>query len=197
MVHPMMVVGWVTEVPKRTTNSGSVRELVLFTERRREMHVPNAANSSFPNRPWRCLTLLGITLSSLGLAVPSAQAHVEPSPSVVKAGAKTSVSFNIEHGCGASPTMKLQVKIPNGVTVSHPRGPSATVASISGAVVTFDGEIQGKNQKIVLTLQFPKTPGLLRFPVVQTCKTGKESWIEVPNSANPKPNFPAPTIRVK
>jgi periplasmic copper chaperone A len=183
-----------------TNYSWSLRELVRFRARQREMQLSNAVHAIKPwflNRTRRFLTALGVVLSFLGLAVPTAQAHVEPSPSVVKAGAKISVSFNVEHGCGASPTIKLQVKIPNGVAVSNPRGPSATVASISGGVVTFDGEIRGKNQKIVLTLQFPKTPGLLRFPVVQTCKTGKESWIEVPNSANPKPNFPAPTIRVK
>jgi hypothetical protein len=32
---------------------------------------------------------------------------------------------------------------------------------------------------------------------VQTCKTGKESWIEIPNAANPKPKLPAPQIMVE
>jgi periplasmic copper chaperone A len=144
------------------------------------------------------LVLGALAVMSAGiLTMGAAQAHIDPKPATVAAGAKTEVSFSVGHGCGASPTTKLQIKVPAGVTVSSPRGPSSMVASVSGGVVTFDGVAAGKNRKVFLTLQFPKTPGLLSFPVVQTCKTGKESWIEIPNAANPKPKLPAPQIMVK
>jgi periplasmic copper chaperone A len=136
-------------------------------------------------------------MSSGALGVGAAEAHIEPKPATVAAGTKTEVSFSVGHGCGTSPTIKLQIKVPAGVTVSSPRGLASMVASVSGGVVTFDGVAAGKNRKVFLTLQFPKTPGLLSFPVVQTCKTGKESWIEIPNAANPKPKLPAPQIAVK
>ncbi len=137
--------------------------------------------------------LLGVGLFTAN----GAQAHIEPKPATVKAGATAVVSFNVEHGCGTSPTTKLQIKIPAGVTVSNPNGPASMVPKVSGSVVTFAGVAAGNNRKVFLTLKFPKTPGLLSFPVVQTCKVGKESWIQIPNEANPKPNFPAPQITVK
>ncbi len=139
------------------------------------------------------LVILGLP----GFAATEAQAHINPNPASVKAGAKVTVSFSVGHGCGASPITKLQMKIPIGVKASDPSGPETMVPTVSGDVVTFVGAMAGKDRKIFLTLQFPKTPGVLSFPVVQTCKVGKESWIEVPNSANPKPRFPAPRITVK
>jgi periplasmic copper chaperone A len=151
-----------------------------------------------PLRRSRPLFVGALVLLSAGvLTVGTAQAHIEPKPATVAAGVKIEVSFTVGHGCGSSPTTKLQIKVPAGVTVSGPRGPASMVASVSGGVVTFDGVAAGKNRKVFLTVQFPKTPGLLSFPVVQTCKTGKESWIEIPNAANPKPKLPAPQIMVK
>ena len=156
----------------------------------------NFGGSPLRRRP---LVVVGaLAMMTVGvLTVSTAQAHIDPKPATVAAGAKTEVSFSVGHGCGASPTTKLQIKVPAGVTVSSPRGPASMVASVNGGVVTFDGVAAGKNRKVFLTLQFPKTPGLLSFPVVQTCKTGKESWIEIPNAANPKPKLPAPQIMVK
>jgi periplasmic copper chaperone A len=142
--------------------------------------------------------LLSLGLVSLGaFTAVGAQAHIEPKPALVKAGAKVVVSFTVEHGCGTSPTTKLQIRIPSGVKVANPTGPKSMVTSISGDVVTFEGAAPGKNRKVFLTVEFPKSPGVVVFPIVQTCKVGKESWIQVPNAADPKPNFPAPQITVK
>jgi periplasmic copper chaperone A len=142
--------------------------------------------------------LITSSLVILGAFTASgANAHIEPKPATVKLGAKVVVSFTVEHGCGTSPTTKLQIKVPEGVQVSHPTGPKSMVSQIVGNVVTFEGLAAGKNRQVSLTVQFPKTPGLVPFPVVQTCKVGKESWIQVPNEADPKPNFPAPQIMVK
>lgn len=181
----------------------STKELFRCSLRRMDMRTTNnvSAAHSFGGFPLRCCTSLfvgALSMMSVGaLTVGTAQAHIDPKPATVAAGAKTEVSFSVGHGCGASPTIKLQIKVPAGVTVSSPRGPASMVASVSGGVVTFDGVAAGKNRKVFLTLQFPKTPGLLSFPVVQTCKNGKESWIEIPNAANPKPKLPAPQIMVK
>jgi periplasmic copper chaperone A len=138
-----------------------------------------------------------VLLSGGVLLATAVEAHIEPNPKAVKAGSKVTVNFNVAHGCGSSPTTKLQIKIPSGVAVSNPAGPASMVSKVAGDVVTFDGLVTGKNRKVFLTLQFPKTPGLLSFPIVQTCKSGKESWIELPNDANPNPKLPAPQILVK
>jgi periplasmic copper chaperone A len=166
---------------------------------KRTTNLPSTATSSMnPDRRRGPLVLVGfVALGVSAVTVGTAQAHIGPKPSVVTPGAKTEVSFTVGHGCGASPTTKLQIKIPDGVTVSVPRGPATMVSSIAGKVVTFDGEAGGKTQKVFLTVQFPKTRGVLTFPIVQTCKTGKASWIDVPNAANPKPKYPAPQITVK
>jgi periplasmic copper chaperone A len=134
----------------------------------------------------------------IGVIVPmTAQAHISPNPTVVRAGAKVVVRFNVSHGCGASPTTKLQIKIPVGVQITKRSSEDSMASTVAGNVVTFDGVAAGKNRKVFLTMQFPKNRGLLSFPIVQTCKVGKESWIEIPNDANPNPKLPAPQILVK
>lgn len=145
----------------------------------------------------RYAVVAAFTSVLLVVAASDAQAHIEPKPTIVKAGTKLEVSFNVEHGCGTSPTTKLQMKVPAGVTASNPRGPSQVVATVSGSVVSFEGVVAGKNSKFLVTMQFPATPNVLSFPIVQTCKVGKVSWIQVPSAANPKPSFPAPQITVK
>jgi uncharacterized protein YcnI len=166
----------------------------------RTMHIspsPTLRTSGKRHAVVVAFTSVLLLLLLLPVGASKAQAHIAPKPTVVKAGAKLEVSFNVEHGCGTSPTTKLQMKVPAGVTASDPRGPSQMVATVSGSVVSFDGVVAGKNSKFFVTMQFPATPNVLSFPIVQTCKVGKVSWIQVPNAANPKPSFPAPQITVK
>ena len=133
----------------------------------------------------------------LGLGAGPAEAHINPKPSAVKAGSKMVVSFTVGHSCGKKPTTKLQINVPAGVTVTNPKGPVNVAVSLANGVVTFDGKFTEKSRTVSMTAQFPKTLGVLRFPIVQTCNDTKLSWIEIPNDANPKPNYPAPQITVK
>ena len=133
----------------------------------------------------------------LGLGVGAAEAHINPKPSVVKAGSKTAVSFTVGHACGKKPTTKLQIKVPAEVTVTNPKGPANVTATLDNGVVSFAGTFTEKSRTVSITAQFPKTLGVLHFPIVQTCSDTKLSWIEIPNNANPKPNYPAPQITVK
>ncbi len=51
-----------------------------------------------------------------------ASAHVEASPASVAAGSTDTITFNVEHGCGDSATVKLEMKLADGVTDANARG---------------------------------------------------------------------------
>jgi uncharacterized protein YcnI len=126
-----------------------------------------------------------------------APAHIDPKPSLVKAGSTVVVTFGVEHGCADSPTTKLAIKLPTGVSAETPKGPKGFVAEVNESIVSFSGGSLPKAGAFSVTLTFPKTVGVLSFPVVQTCAKGSTSWIGVTSKSNPKPKTPAPQIRVK
>ena len=108
------------------------------------------------------------------------------------------VTFTAEHGCNGSPTTKLAIKLPVGVTAKKPVGPKGFFGSVAGNVITFDRGTLAPTVHGAFTavLTFPKTKGLLAFPAVQTCVKGSTSWIELPVAGGTEPAHPAPQIGV-
>jgi periplasmic copper chaperone A len=140
-------------------------------------------------------TLLATALL-LGPQVSIAFAHVEPNPKAVAPGEKRAVAFGVEHGCKESPTTKLSIKLPPGVTADAPTGPKGFTGSVTNGVVMFEGGSLAKSGAFNVTLTFPQTEGVLSFPTVQTCAVGSTSWIAVATKSNPNPKLPAPQIAV-
>ena len=139
----------------------------------------------------------GSVVATVALAGP-AFAHLEASPTRVSPGSTVKVSFTPEHGCNGSPTVKLAIKLPAGVTATKPVGPKGFVGSVAGNILTFEkGSLADKARgSFAAVMTFPKTKGLLAFPAVQTCRKGSTSWIAVPTAAMPEPAHPAPRIGV-
>ena len=150
----------------------------------------------------------------VALAGP-ASAHVEPTPSEVPAGSTQIISFTVPHGCDGSPTTKIDMKIPSGVTVAKAvyvsgwtvtttKGPitpykDADGNQITEAVteVTWTGGPVPDDQVAVfgLSVAFPDKEGeSFSFPTVQTCETGSTSWIEATPPGGTEPEHPAPTV---
>jgi periplasmic copper chaperone A len=141
--------------------------------------------------------LFGSAALLLGLPV-AASAHSGPSPSKLTAGSTTKVTFTVGHGCGKSPTVKVQMKVPAGFVVGSTSGPKGWTATAKGAVVTWSGPAFAADKKLplVVSLTAPKKTGEYAFPLVQDCSVGRLSWVELEVPGEDEPERPAPMITV-
>jgi len=55
------------------------------------------------------------TAAALAVASP-AFAHIHTDPAAVEAGTEATVGFIVEHGCEGSPTVKVEIQLPDGAT---------------------------------------------------------------------------------
>ncbi|HYN31390.1 MAG TPA: DUF1775 domain-containing protein, partial [Ilumatobacteraceae bacterium] len=62
-------------------------------------------------------TLLLSSVSAIAAVAFSsaALAHIDPDPTEAQAGSTLSVAFTVEHGCDGSPTIQLDMRLPEGV----------------------------------------------------------------------------------
>ncbi|MCU1499808.1 MAG: hypothetical protein JWM47_3761 [Acidimicrobiales bacterium] len=153
------------------------------------------------NHPSRArITAVATAALLVALVSPPAAAHVEPSPAAVKAGAPATIEFTVEHGCGESPLVKLEIKVPDGVTgVSAVPAPVGWSGSVVDGVVTFTGGPQPAHQEIVFSLVgvMPAAPDtVLAFPTIETCLEGTVEWLAVPAEGGEEPEFPAPVVKL-
>ena len=146
----------------------------------------------------RCIPLL---LTCLALA---AQAHVTLEYPVATASQGYKATFKIGHGCGASPTRVVEVRIPEGVRGAKPMPKSgwqievlreklAQPYSSHGRTVSEDTTRirwtakteadmlpSGFYDEFVLVGTLPPQAGMLYWPVRQQCLQGEHNWSEVP-----------------
>jgi uncharacterized protein YcnI len=150
--------------------------------------------------------------------VAPACAHVTLEQKTAAVGAPYKAVFRVPHGCDGSPTVRLQVRIPEGVIGIKPMvKPGWKIATVRGpykkAHAYFHGakftegvkEVtwSGGNlpdefyDEFVLSVFIAGdlTPGsTLYFPVEQQCEKGAHHWIEVPSGDRPTENDPAPGL---
>jgi MYXO-CTERM domain-containing protein len=130
------------------------------------------------------LTLLGLAL------VPTALAHVEPSPEKVPADSSSKITLSAE-GEESVPAVKLTVQMPAGVTDVVALPTAGWTESVQGRVVTWSGGKipNGADGKFSFTAQMPNTPGrVLVFPSLVTYQDGKVvHWIGAESSDTPAP----------
>jgi uncharacterized protein YcnI len=156
--------------------------------------------------PQRTRPLVGVAvalsvLTGLALAGPApAGAHVssqEQPP--VAAGAPTPVTFSFDHGCDGQPTTYLRVEIPEGVTDVTPQDPAGWTSTSSADELRWDGGSvpSGQEASFTATMTFTVADGtVVHFPTIQGCPTAENAWIQIPDAANPEPQYPAPQIVV-
>jgi periplasmic copper chaperone A len=144
-----------------------------------------------------CLILLA------ALATSTASAHVFLEGKQAAIGAEYKAVFVVPHGCSGSATIKLRVKIPEGVivteampvdgwTVDTIKGKYASAYDVKGAKVSegikevawSGGKLPDKTrQDFVIETYLTdslKPDATLYFPVVQECEQGGSRWIEIP-----------------
>ena len=137
-----------------------------------------------------------------------ATAHVMLEDKQAPAGATYTATFRVMHGCDGSPTVRLTVQLPDGISNVEPQSKSGwTTATVKDATGTTQGAIEWLGGKLsghddnafAIKLKLPDTPGkILYFPVVQQCEAGSEAWNQIPRDAadTTKYKLPAPSIRL-
>lgn len=139
------------------------------------------------------------TAAAIGVALciaGPASAHIHTSPSEVKAGTENTVGFIIEHGCEGSPTTKVELQLPDGVTGIAGVDANGFTASVDGQVVTFSGGTlpDATEQAFEVTFTAPSEAGTIDIPLIQTCEQGSTDWIEPEVDGQPEPDHPAPQL---
>ncbi|GLH75884.1 hypothetical protein SSBR45G_07920 [Bradyrhizobium sp. SSBR45G] len=164
--------------------------------------------------------LVGLVLAGAAIAT-SADAHVILETKEATIGSRVQAVFVVPHGCGESDTVRLRVRIPEGVVTVAPEakegwsietktGPYAASYEDEGRklsegvqeIVWSGGRVPAKSREpfvVGVTLTTALQPGTtLYFPVVQECEADVRRWIEIPaEGADPhSTKQPAPGIKL-
>ena len=146
------------------------------------------------------LAAAGIILAPAG----AVSAHIALSQPSFEAGQNYAAFFKVEQGCDGSPTIALNVEIPDGVIVlDTPPKPGWTVnakrdqGQVTG--VTWRGKLAAKDaDQFGLFVKLPAKPGTLYFPVLQQCEKSEIRWSDIP-AAGQAPRdvlHPAPVLQL-
>ena len=154
----------------------------------------------------------------LAFATSTASAHITLETGEAVAGSAYKAVFRVPHGCEGSATVKITVKVPEGVIAAKPmphagwkldivKGKYAKSYDYYGSKLD-EGVTQvswsGGNLpddyydefvlRGMLAADLPE--GMIYFPVVQECEKGVDRWIEIPEAGQPEPEMPAPGVKV-
>lgn len=163
---------------------------------------------------------LALALASALLLTPQqASAHAVIDRNEAPAGSYFKVVVAIAHGCEGSPTLKMRVRIPDGILTVRPqpkpgwelamqrqklaapiKGPHG--GSITEAVteVAWTGKLADDNfDEFIMQVLLPDKPGeTLYFATVQECERGANRWIEIPAVGKSPRDLahPAPSVKL-
>ena len=150
----------------------------------------------------------------------AAQAHITLEQREAPVGASYKAVFRVPHGCGASPTVKVRVRIPDGVIGVKPMPkPGWQLDVVKGqydkAYTMFHGSVSEGVKEVDWSGRLPDdyydefvlsvyltdelVPGhMLYFPVVQECENGIHRWIEIPQEGKSPGDYkePAPGLKL-
>jgi periplasmic copper chaperone A len=154
----------------------------------------------------------------LAFATGAASAHITLETTEAAAGSAYKAVFRVPHGCDGSATVKITVKIPEGVIAVKPMPHAGwTIDTVKGKYakaydyygskldegvteVTWSGGNlpDAYYDEFVLRgmIAADVPAGPLYFPVVQECEKGVDRWIEIPEEGKPEPETPAPGLKV-
>ncbi|MGV8953217.1 MAG: YcnI family protein [Cypionkella sp.] len=160
--------------------------------------------------------LTGAVLAAL--STTAAFAHITLETPEAPAGSTYKAVLRVPHGCSGSATTAIKVQIPEGFfnvkpmpkagwTLATTKGAYAKGYDLYGAQVS-EGvkEITWSGGNLpdefydefvfrgLLAGAVSGTP--VYFPVVQSCGSGEEAWIEIPVDGQPEPELPAPGLKI-
>lgn len=157
-------------------------------------------------------------ITFLALAEP-AFAHAVLRPAEAPADSYFKATIGVGHGCEGTPTLRVRVRIPEGVSSVKPMPKAGwdlaikreplpqPVADSHGrritervAEVMWSGKLLDENfDEFVMQVRLPDAPGkTLYFPTVQECEKGAHRWIEIPAAGQARRDLrePAPVLKL-
>ena len=147
-------------------------------------------------------------------------AHVTLEQRQAPADSYYKASLRVTHGCKGSPTVRVRIRLPDGVTGvrAQPKpGWKLDITRVKLAVPLDDGHggkiTEGVGEvswsgatlpdehfdEFALIMRLPDRPGTtLYFPVVQECSQGAHRWIEIPEAGKSSRDYkePAPALQL-
>jgi uncharacterized protein YcnI len=178
-------------------------------------HLVPSGPGSLPEKAPRAVVLACLAL--LVVAAPG-RAHVTLDPAPARADAYYKAVLRVPHGCSGSPTRRIRVRIPEGVTsvkpqpkpgwtleVTHTKlarplddGHGGKITEVVGEVSWSGGRLPDEQfDEFAMMLKLPDAAGAtLYFPVVQDCEQGVHRWIELPEAGRSGRELkePAPSL---
>lgn len=150
------------------------------------------------SRLGRLASISTITIIALLGGASTAFAHITPDPAEAPAGSQQRIGFTVEHGCDTSPTIQVDMQMPEGVTGVSPEPPDGWTGDVADDVVTFTGGPLAADVEETFTIvaTLPPTPDVtIYFPMVQRCEEGEIRWIDIPgDGSGDDPDEPAPAM---
>lgn len=154
-----------------------------------------------------------------GLLSTGAQAHVTLEKQSAEPGSFYKAVLKLPHGCEGSPTVRLEVALPDGFISAKPMvKPGWKIKTEKGAydreyaflhgmilkegvrkIVWTGGEVPDDFYDEFVVSGFLATemqPGPVYFPVTQICADGEISWSEVPKEGQDPHSLEAPAPRL-
>jgi periplasmic copper chaperone A len=167
-----------------------------------------------------CVVASAATLVSAALIGTAAHAHITLEKQSAPADTSYKAVLRVPHGCEGSATVRLRVRIPDGVLNVKPQPkPGWTIATVKEKLAT--PAVLGHGREVTETIrevswsggklpddyydefafrvELPDTPGkTIYFPVVQECEKGVERWIEIPQPGKSRRDYekPAPELKL-
>jgi uncharacterized protein YcnI len=151
------------------------------------------------------------------LSATAVHAHVTLENQQATAGSTYKAVLRIGHGCEGSPTIRIRVRMPEGVIAVKPQPKpgwdlTTTVGKLPqpydaghGRILT-EGvtEVSWSGGKLpddhydefAIRMQLPRQPGTLWFPIVQDCEKGVHRWIEIPAAGKSMDDYKEPAARL-
>jgi uncharacterized protein YcnI len=167
-------------------------------------------------------SLIFAAMTAAPLYASPASAHMLLDLKEATVGGSLRIAFQVPHGCGGSPTVKLRVRIPDGVIAVKPMPKAGwQVETVKGKydkgypyfgnVTLTEGvkEVAWSGGKLpddqydefvlsgFLAADLPAGQ-MLYFPVVQDCESGTHRWIEIPAAGKTADDYkePAPALKL-
>jgi uncharacterized protein YcnI len=165
------------------------------------------------------VSLRVIALALAGVAVPAA-AHVTLEQREAPAHSYYKALLRVTHGCKGSPTVRVRVRLPEGVLSVRPQpksgwkvettkvklakplddGHGNKITEAVGEVAWSGGRLLDEHfDEFAVIMRLPDRPGTtVYFPVVQECEQGAHRWIEIPEPGKSAGDYrePAPALRL-
>jgi uncharacterized protein YcnI len=153
------------------------------------------------------------------LAVP-AFAHVTLDPPQAAADSYFKMNVRVPHGCEGTATLRVRVRIADGVTGVKPQpkpgwelstvktklnpplkdSHGREITEVVSEIVWSGGKLLDEHyEEFGIHMKLPNTPNtILYFPAVQECEKGVHRWIEIPEPGKKWGDYksPAPMLRL-